>query len=120
MRYRHYEFLVMPFRLTNAPPIFMDLMNHIFCPYLDQFIIVFIDDILINSKTKKEHARHIHIHFRDNHLYVKFSKRKFWLREVKLLGHVVSRDVIAFDSVKIDAVMNWSRPRNASEIRIFF
>ena len=81
-RYRHYEFLVMPFGLTNAPAVFMDLMNRVFRPYLNKFIIVFIDDILIYSKTKKEHKEHLWIALqmlKDDHLYAKFSKCEFWL-----------------------------------------
>ena len=83
----------MPFELTNAPTVFMDLMNCVFCPYLDQFIIVFIDDILIYSKTEEEHAKHIQIALqalRDNQLYAKFSICEFWLRELKFLCYVVS------------------------------
>ena len=85
-RYRHYEFLVMPFGLTNAPAVFMDLMNRVFRPYLDQFVIVFIDNILIYSKTKKEHEEHVRIALqtlRENQLFTEFSKCEFWLKEVK-------------------------------------
>ena len=121
-RYGHYEFLVMPFGLTNAPAVFMDLMNRVFRPYLDQFIIVFIDDILIYSKTKEEHEEHVRIALqtlRDNHLYAKFSKCEFWLEEVKFLGHVVSQKGIAVDTSKVDAVLNWKRPNTATEVRSF-
>ncbi|KAG8503243.1 hypothetical protein CXB51_001187 [Gossypium anomalum] len=82
MRYRHYEFLVMPFRLTDAPAIFMDLMNQIFRPYLDRFVVVFIDNILIYSRDESKHAEHLRIvlqTLRDNQLYAKFSKCEFWL-----------------------------------------
>ena len=85
-RYGHYEFLVMSFGLTNAPAVFMDLMNRVFRPYLDQFVIVFIDDILIYFKTEREHEKHLQIVLRtlqDNRLYAKFSKCEFWLQEVK-------------------------------------
>ena len=106
-RYGHYEFLVMPFGLTNAPAVFMDLMNRVFRPYLDQFIIVFIDDILIYSKSKEEHKEHLRIALetlKNHKLYAKFSKCEFWLDEVKFLGHVVSKEGISVDSAKIDAV----------------
>ncbi|KAG8475376.1 hypothetical protein CXB51_031882 [Gossypium anomalum] len=94
-RYGHYEILVMPFGLTNAPAVFMDLMNRIFRPYLDKFVVVFIDDILIYSKDDTEHAEHLRIvlqTLRDKQLYAKFSKSEFWLREVGFLGHIVSGD----------------------------
>ena len=99
-RYGHYEFLVIPFRLTNAPSTFMDLMNRVFHPYLDQFVIVFIDDILVYSKSADEHALHLRIvlqTLRDKKLYAKFSKCEFWLNEVIFLGHVVSSDGIFVD-----------------------
>ncbi|EOX94106.1 DNA/RNA polymerases superfamily protein [Theobroma cacao] len=92
-RYGHYEFLVMPFGLTNAPAVFMDLMNRVFHPYLDKFVIVFIDDILVYSKNDDEHAAHLRIvlqTLRERQLYAKFSKCEFWLKEVVFLGHVVS------------------------------
>ena len=92
-RYGHYEFLVMPFGLTNAPVAFMDLMNTVFHPYLDRFVIVFIDDILVYSKNVDEHARHLRIvlqTLKDRELYAKFSKCEFWLNEVVFLGHVIS------------------------------
>ncbi|WP_423778398.1 reverse transcriptase family protein, partial [Campylobacter jejuni] len=92
-RYGHYEFLVMSFGLTNAPAAFMDLMNRVFREYLDSFVIVFIDDILIYSKTKEEHEQHLRLTLqvlRQHQLYAKFSKCEFWLRSVTFLGHVVS------------------------------
>ena len=88
-RYVHYEFLVMPFGLTNAPAAFMDLMNRVFRPYLDTFIIVFIDDILVYSRSKEEHAEHLRIvlqTLRDKQLYAKFRKCEFWLEKVVFLG----------------------------------
>ncbi|KAI0513659.1 hypothetical protein KFK09_009689 [Dendrobium nobile] len=91
--YGHYEFLVMPFGVTNAPAIFMDLMNRVFKEYLDQFVIVFIDDILVYSTSEKDYARHLGIVFetlRQHHLYDKFSKCEFWLKSISFLGHVVS------------------------------
>ena len=92
-RYGHYEFTVMPFGLTNAPTAFMDLMYRIFQPYLDQFVVVFVDDILIYSQSKWEYEYHLRIVLqllRDHQLYAKFSKCEFWLTEVRFLGHVVS------------------------------
>ncbi|TYK08816.1 ty3-gypsy retrotransposon protein [Cucumis melo var. makuwa] len=92
-RYEHYEFIVMSFGLTNASAVFMDLMNRVFKDFLDSFVIVFIDDILIYSKTETEHEEHLHQvleTLRANKLYAKFSKCEFWLKKVTFLGHVVS------------------------------
>ncbi|KAG8503904.1 hypothetical protein CXB51_001877 [Gossypium anomalum] len=121
-RYGHYEFLVMPFGLTNAPAIFMDLMNRIFRPYLDKFVVVFIDDILIYSHDETEHAEHLRTVLqilRDNQLYAKFSKSEFWLREVGFLGHIVSGEGIKVDPSKISAIVDWKPPKNVSEVRSF-
>ena len=120
--YGHYEFLVMPFDLTNAPITFMDLMNHILHSYLDQFVVVFMDDILIYSPSVESHEEHLRIVLqllREHRLYAKFSKCEFWLPEVKFLGHVVSGSGVAVDSSKIVAVMNWERPKTVFEIRSF-
>ena len=106
-RYGHYEFLVMPFGLTNAPAAFMDLMNRVFKAYLDKFVIVFIDDILIYSRSREEHAIHLRTVLNtlsEHKLYAKFSKCEFWLDHVQFLGHVVSKDGISVDPAKIDAV----------------
>ena len=108
-RYDHYEFLVMPFGLTNAPAAFMDLMNRVFHPYLDQFVIIFTDDILVYSKNTKEPAFHLRIilkTLRDKQLYVKFSKGEFWLNEVVFLGLVVSGKGIFVDPKKVEAIIN--------------
>ena len=121
-RYGHYEFLVMPFRLTNAPVAFMDLMNKVFHPYLDQFVIVFIDDILVYSKDVDEHAIHLRIvlqTLRDRGLYVKFSKCEFWLNEIVFLGHVISGAGIFVDPRKLEAIVNWEQPKNVFEVRSF-
>ncbi|KAG8498686.1 hypothetical protein CXB51_005076 [Gossypium anomalum] len=121
-RYGHYEFLVMPFGLKNAPAMFMDLMNRIFRPYLDKFVVVFIDDILIYSRDESEHAKHLKTilqTLRDKQLYAKFSKSEFWLREVRYLGHIVSGDGIKVDPSKISAIVEWKSSRNVSEIRSF-
>ena len=94
-RYGHYEFVVMPFGLTNAPAVLMDLMNRVFHQYLDKFVLVFIDDVLVYSKNEREHEEHLRITLetlRSEKLYAKFSKFEFWLKEVNLLGHIVSAE----------------------------
>ena len=121
-RYGHYEFLVMPFGLTNAPAVFMDLMNRIFQPYLDQFVIVFIDDILIYSDIKEDHEEHLRVVLkilRENQLYAKFSKCHFWLDSVAFLEHVISAEGVSVDPQKIKAIMKWKPPINLTEIRSF-
>ena len=121
-RYGHFEFCVMSFGLTNAPAAFMDLMNRVFKPYLDLFVIVFIDDILIYSRSEAEHAEHLRIVLqilKDRKLYAKFSKCEFWLKSVAFLGHVISGEGVQVDSQKIEAVKNWPRPTSVSDIRSF-
>ena len=121
-RYGHYEFLVMSFGLTNAPAAFMDLMNRVFREYLDSFVIVFIDDILIYSKTKEEHAQHLRLTLqvlRQHQLYAKFSKCEFWLRSVTFLGHVVSDQGVEVDPRKTEAVKKWTKPLTPTDIRSF-
>ena len=106
-RYGHYEFLVMSFGLTNAPAAFMDLMNRVFRPYLDRFVIVFIDDILVYSRSELKHEIHLGLvlqTLRQHQLYAKFSKCEFWLSRVGFLGHVVSEDGIYADPQKVEAV----------------
>ncbi|GJS41650.1 retrotransposon protein, putative, ty3-gypsy subclass [Tanacetum coccineum] len=118
-RYGHYEFLVMPFGLTNAPAVFMDLMNRIFHEYLDKFVIVFIDDILVYSKSEEEHERHLRIVLeilRQKKLYAKFSKCEFWLQQVAFLGHIVSADGIIMDPSKVEAITKWPRPTTVTEL----
>ncbi|KAJ9535831.1 hypothetical protein OSB04_un001012 [Centaurea solstitialis] len=121
-RYGHYEFMVMPFGLTNAPAVFMDLMNRICRPYLDKFVIVFIDDILIYSQSREEHEQHLKIVLellRDQKLYAKFTKCEFWIREVHFLGHVVREEGILVDPAKIEAIAKWETPKTPTEIRQF-
>nr|GEZ75755.1 putative reverse transcriptase domain-containing protein [Tanacetum cinerariifolium] len=121
-RYGHFEFTVMPFGLTNAPAIFMDLMNRVCKLYLDKFVIVFIDDILIYSKSEEEHEQHLRTILdllKKEKLYVKFSKCEFWLKEVQFLGHVVNQEGIHVDPSKVEAVKNWKAPESPTEIRSF-
>nr|GEZ56425.1 putative reverse transcriptase domain-containing protein [Tanacetum cinerariifolium] len=121
-RYGHYEFLVMPFGLTNAPAVFMDLMNRVFHECLDKFVIVFIDDILVYSKTREEHEDHLRIVLEilsQKKLYVKFSKCDFWLGQVAFLGHIVSADGITMDPAKVEAITKWPRPTTVTEVRSF-
>ncbi|KAA0042309.1 reverse transcriptase [Cucumis melo var. makuwa] len=121
-RYGHYEFRVMPFGLTNVPAVFMDLMNRIFHRYLDQFVIVFIDDILVYSVDRESHEEHLRIvlqTLREKQLYAKFSKCEFWLEQVVFLGHVVSAKGVSVDPQKVEAVVNWERPISATEVCSF-
>ncbi|XP_042019055.1 uncharacterized protein LOC121766889, partial [Salvia splendens] len=121
-RYGHYEFVVMPFGLTNAPAVFMDLMNRVFHPFLDRFVLVFIDDVLVYSKNEEEHKEHLRTvlaTLRDEKLYAKFSKCEFWLKEVNFLGHVVTSDGIRVDPAKVEAVQEWKSPSTQNEIRSF-
>ena len=108
--YRHFKFIMMPFGLTNAPEAFMDLMHRVFQPYSDQFVVVFVDDILIHSRSEEEHEDHLRVILqvlRDHQLYVKFNKCEFWLAEVKFLGHVVLASSVSVDLEKVEAVMSW-------------
>ena len=121
-QYGHFEFTMMPFRLSNSPAAFMDLMHRVFQPYLDQFVMVFNDDILIYSKSKEEHEDHLRVvlqALRDHQLYAKFIKCEFWLTEVRVLGHVVLAPGVSIDPEKVEAVMNWERPKSIFKIRNF-
>ena len=121
-RYGHYEFLVMPFGLTNALAAFMDLMNRVFNPYLDKFVIVFIDHILVYSGSPEEHIEHLRTVFqilRERQLYARFSKCQFGLDKVAFLGHVILVEGVSVDPQKIEAIVNWKQPMNVSEVRSF-
>ncbi|GJS67425.1 putative reverse transcriptase domain-containing protein [Tanacetum coccineum] len=121
-RYGHFEFTVMPFGLTNAPAVFMDLMNRVCRPYLDKFVIVFIDDILIYSKTQEEHVEYLRlvlVLLKKEKLYAKFSKCEFWLREVQFLRHMLNGNGIHVDPCKIEVVKNWKAPRTRTKYRSF-
>ncbi|GJS31714.1 putative reverse transcriptase domain-containing protein [Tanacetum coccineum] len=121
-RYGHYEFQVMSFGLTNAPAVFMDLMNRVCKPYLDKFVIVFIDDILIYSKSKKEHEEHLRQILKllkKEELYAKFSKCEFWISRVQFLGHVIDCRGIHVDPAKIESIKDWASPKTPTEIRQF-
>ena len=121
-RYGHYEFLVMSFGLTNAPAAFMDLMNRVFKPFLDRFVIVFIDDILMYSHSREEHQEHLRVvleTLRAHKLFAKFSKCEFWLSSVSFLGHVISDKGISMDPKKIEVVHDWKRPTTVTKIRSF-
>jgi hypothetical protein len=120
--YGLYEYTVMSFGLTNAPAYFMYLMNKVIMEYLDKFVVVFIDDILIFSKTVEEHEEHLRLvleKLRSNQLYAKFSKCEFWLIEVTFLGHVISAGRVSVDPGKVKDVLNWMPPTTASEIWSF-
>ena len=120
--YGHYEFLVMSFGLTNAPAIFVDMMNRVFHDYLDQFIVVFINDILIYSKIPEENRKHLQKaleRFRREQLYAKLEKYKFWLDSVSFLRHVISGKGVPVDSEKVKVVVEWTRPISVFEIQSF-
>jgi hypothetical protein len=119
MRYRLYEYLDMSFGLTNAPTHFMYLMNSVFMEELDKFIVVFIDNILVYSKSIQEHEEHlrvVHQRLRDHQLYVKFSKCEFWINEVSFLGHVISLEGIVVDPGKVKDVLDWKPPTYVTQV----
>ncbi|GJT32339.1 putative reverse transcriptase domain-containing protein [Tanacetum coccineum] len=121
-RYEHYEFIVIQFGLTTSPAAFMDLMNQVCRSMLDKSIIMFINDILIYSKSAKDHETHLRqvlSMLKQEKLYAKFSKCEFWHREVQFLGHVINNKGIKVDPAKINAIMNWKQPKTPTEIRYF-
>jgi hypothetical protein len=121
-QYGLYEYTMMSFGLTNAPAYFTYLMNKVFMEYLDKFVVVFIDDIIIFSKTKEEYEKHLRLvleKLRPNPFYAKFSKCEFWLTEVTFLRHVISAGGVSIDPSKVKDVLNWMPPMAASEIQSF-
>jgi hypothetical protein len=121
-RYGHNEYFVLPFGVSNAPGVFMEYMNRIFHPFLDRIVVVFIDDILVYSKSDEEHAEHLRIVLgvlKEKKLFAKLSKCEFWLREVSFFGHVISKGGIVVDPSKVDAVLQWESPKSVFEVRSF-
>jgi hypothetical protein len=121
-RYGLYEYLVTSFGLTNALAHFMYLMNYVFMPELDKFVVLFIDDILIYSKNKEEHAEHLRIvlsRLREHQSYAKFSKCEFWLDEVPFLGHVLSAKGVVVDLGKVRDILDWKPPNSVHQVRQF-
>jgi hypothetical protein len=121
-KYGLYEYTVMSFGLTNAPAFFMHLMNKVFIDYLDTFVVIFIDDILVYSKTEVEHEKHLRLvlqRLREHKLYAKLSKCEFWIDEVSFLDHVISKGGIAMDPVKVKDVLDWVVPQTVKEVRSF-
>jgi hypothetical protein len=121
-RYDLYEFTFMPFGLTNALAYFMYLMNKVFMEFLDKFVVVFIDEILVFSQNEEEHEEHLSLvlqKLREHRLYAMFSKCDFWLKEVSFLGHIITEGGIAVDPSKVQAILDWNPPKNVAEIRSF-
>ena len=121
-KYGHYEFVVVPFGLTNAPATFMCLMNSVFSKYLDKFVLVFLDGILIYSKNEEEHEENFRLTLqllKEHQLYAKLSKCDFYKDRIQYLGHIMSEEGIFVDPEKIEAIMNWPTPRNVTDVRYF-
>ena len=121
-RYVHYEFVVVPFGLTNAPATFMCLMNSVFRRYLDNFVLVFLDGILIYSKNEEDHEEHFRLTLqllREHKLYAKLIKCDFYKDRIHYLGHIISVEGIYVDPEKIETIMNWPTPRHVSNVRSF-
>jgi hypothetical protein len=122
LRYGLYEYTVMSFGLTNAPAYFMYLMNKVFMEYLDKFVVVFIDDILIYSRSEEEHEEHLRLalkKLREHRLYDKLSKCEFWKKQVAFVGHIISKGVISVDPSKVQDVLSWNAPTSVGDIRSF-
>jgi hypothetical protein len=122
LRYGLYEYTVISFGLTNAPAYFMYLMNKVFMEYLDKFVVVFIDDILVYSRSEEEHEDHLCLvlkKLRDHRLYAKLSKCEFWLKQVTFLGHIISKGGISMDLSKVQDVLSWNVPTSVSDIQSF-
>jgi hypothetical protein len=121
-RYGHYEFMVVPFGLSNAPTIFMCLMNGVFREYLDKFVIVFLDEVLIYSKSEEEHEHHLRMVLqvlREHQLYAKLSKCSFYKKQIHYLGHIISKDGISVDLEKVESIRESLAPKNVTEVRSF-
>ena len=121
-RYGAYEFMVMPFGLTNAPATFCTLMNNVFRDFLDNFVVVYLDDIVVYSRTLEDHVKHLQMVFlrlRDNHLYVKREKCAFAQKRINFLGHVIEEGQIRMDRAKVEAIKEWPVPRSLTELRSF-
>jgi hypothetical protein len=115
MRYVLYEYLVMSFGLTNAPTHFIYLMNSVFMPELDKFVVIFIDDVLVYSKSMEDHEDMLQ-RLRDHQLYAKFSKCEFWISEVSFLGHVISSEGITVDPIKVRDVLDWEPTKSVHQV----
>jgi hypothetical protein len=121
-KYGLYEFTVMSFGLTNAPAFFMNLINSVFMDYLDKFLVVFIDDILIYSQSEEEHADHLRMvlqRLREHQLYAKLSKCELWIDEVLFLGHIINKEGLVLDPKKVADILNWKTPTDARRIKSF-
>ena len=118
-QYGHYEFLVMPFGLTNAPAAFMDLMNRVFQQFLDRFVMVVIDDIIMYSKDQEDHDTHLRETLRKEQLYAKMSKCEFWLKEMSFLRHIILEEGITMDPRKIEVILEWKPPRSVTKVHSF-
>src|ERR1041385_4705658 len=112
----------MSFDLTNAPTSFFRLMNYIFMEYIDKFVVVYLDDILVYAKNDEEHVENLHLileKLREHKLYAKYSKCEFWLPGVTYLGHVISKDGIAVNPERIQAILDWTPPRTVKQVHSF-
>jgi hypothetical protein len=121
-RYGHYEFIVVSFGLSNAPTVFMFLKNGVFREYLDKFVIVFLDDILVYSKSKEEYEQHLRMVLqvlREHRLYAKISKCIFYQKKIHYLGHIISTVGIVVDPEKIEAIRGWIAPKNMKKVKSF-